>query len=215
MGQAPEPMKFNFSADGGLEALRELEGILCSSNWNRGLDVRDEYIILLIQLIRSGGVVVIERRYPLRYDYSDEERRKADRFTHLCRKRAQNPFLLHFASRFPTHEPDMSVKEYNALFFPDLGFFIRCGDLDAQKMFEMFEHEDGKAVIVAPDSCISNTEGAAYMFVRVIPWPDLTEQLASLREKRLRHMSDMLEEANEKSGIYRFLDKQNEDQSAE
>ena len=205
MEQTPEPMVFDFDEDGGMSAVRKLESILCSSGWSRaGLDFRDERTVLLAQLVRAGGLVIFERRFTLVHDYTDEERSHAGLLSDVCGKRSGSPFLLYWSRLHPGKEPEYTARLHNALFYPELRAYIRCGDLTAEKLFDLFEHEGCDMVAVAPDYVLSNTEGAYYIFCLAIPKAELAAMLESLREKHRNELSEALAQMHEQTGFSPF-----------
>ncbi len=185
-------MVFDFSPEGGRAACQKLERILSSSPWSTGgLNWSDDYTLLLLDLINSGSIEVIERRFALRDDYSDEEQSRAKRLTQLMRKKKVNAFLLHFSSRFPRQENDSQKTMYNALFFPELMTYIRCGNLGAEKMFDMFMLEGCNTVTVAPEYQGSNSDGVAYSFVRAMRYVKLKASVDEIWDKRQRAISEV------------------------
>ena len=59
-----ERVDFDFSGEGGLAAIRQLEDILSSGHWSdRPLDYNDERTMLLLRLIRFGDIVVYKREF--------------------------------------------------------------------------------------------------------------------------------------------------------
>jgi|GEM_PF-1872059 len=196
-----ELIAFDFERDKGMEALKRLENILCSPNWGRSaLDYRDKRTILLIQLIRMNGLLVYEHRYTPNREYTEETRREAEILSHIFRMRSVNQTMFDLLELFPDQEPDTRTREHNALFYPGLNAFIRCGDLNAERMFELFEYDDCEKIIIFPNLYISDTEDAYYIFELAMPKQTLLKVLGEMREERQRELSEALIRANEKRG---------------
>ena len=192
---------FDFDEDGGLKALEKLEAIMCSAHWSRRrLNYEDDRTALLIHLIRLNGLAVYECRNPLEPDYSEENVCRARKLTNLFRKRQMDSSMLKLAMLFPNQEPDLRIREHNALFYPGLKVFIRCGDLDAGDLFDMLEHEGCDGVIVFPGDYATDHTVAYYTFARFMSRQELIEMLEKLREQLQQKMFEIQNLLHEKHG---------------
>jgi hypothetical protein len=181
-----EQISFKFNKD-GLKAFDRLNNILFTSGWNSlhfHEELIDEETKLLFSLLQHNVIKVFECIYETKYDFPEEFMRNANLIACVLRKRN----VYNALDIFSNYAPDLSQTENNALFFPDIKAFIRCGDLTPAKMFGLFEKADCKMIILFQDACISEKESAYYIFECTIPNQVLNDLLQKMHDKRMVQM---------------------------
>ena len=194
-----EQLSFEFNKD-GLKAFDRLNSILFTSGWNSlhlHEQLIDEETKLLFSLLQHNIIRVFECIYAHKYNFPEEFMRNANFIACVLRKRSVHNALYNALDIFSDYAPDLSQTENNALFYPDLKAFIRCGDLSPAKLFELFEKADCEKIILFQDACISGKESAYYIFECTLPKQVLNDLLQKMRDKRLAQMFKHIAAINE------------------
>jgi hypothetical protein len=194
-----EQISFEFNKD-GLKAFDRLNNILFTSGWNSlhlHEELIDEETKLLFSLLQHNVIKVFECIYEPKYNFPEEFMRNANLIACVLRKRNVHNALYNALDIFSNYAPDLSQTKNNALFFPDLKAFIRCGDLTPAKMFGLFEKADCKKIILFQDACISEKESAYYIFECTIPNQVLNDLLQKMQDKRMALMLKHIAACNE------------------
>jgi hypothetical protein len=182
-----EQILFDFEKD-GIKAFDRLDSILFSSNWKHltiSKELSDTETRLLFPLVRSDLLRIFECRYAPSYGPSTELRRKADQLAYLLHKRHVSQSLFDVLTLFAKHEPDPYRNEFNAMSYPDLKAYVRCGDLTPKNLFEMLGIEDCEKIFIFQDTSISENESAYYMIECTLPRQKLFEILEEMRQEAL------------------------------
>jgi hypothetical protein len=180
-----EKILFDFEKD-GIKAFDRLDSILFSSNWKHltiSKELSDTETRLLFPLVRSDLLRIFECRYAPSYGPSTELRRKAGQLAYLLHKRHVSQSLLDVLTLFAEHEPEPYRNEFNAMFYPDLKAYVRCGDLTPKNLFEMLGIEDCEKVFIFQDTSISENESAYYIIECTLPRQKLFEILEEMRQE--------------------------------
>ena len=190
----------------GIQAYNRLDSILFSSGWNHlpfTQELSDMETKLLFPLVSSNLLRIFEHCYAPNHDHSAEVLRKADYLAALLHKRNRSQSLCDLQEIFAKYEPDLTQPRIrcNALFYPELKAYIRCGDLFPQKLFELLEDEDCETIILFPDTCFSDTESAYYTIECTLPKKKLFEVLEKMKIEALTEAANAIEQANLYSNI--------------
>ena len=194
-----ERVSFDFSEGGGLGAVKHLEGILRSGHWSdRGLNYEDEQTMLLLRLLRIGGIAVYKRGYSRKAD-SPELRRRAEDINMFMNKRHVGQTLLDIAGIFSEYEFDGRRTEFNSLFFPELKAFVRYDGLPPERLLELLEKDGCEMVIHFPETS-AGEDDVFYAFMLAMPKALFLEELEKTNERIMESIHDALQKANEKMG---------------
>lgn len=196
----PQKIEFDFTGDGGLEALGRLEDILSAGHWSdHGLDLEAETTALLIRLLGLNGVAVYKKAYEAKSaaEYTAEILSRARLYGSILKKRDDGLSLLPIAALFGDDEPDMSKTEYGALFYPSRRAYVRTGGLPPDRLLDLLAREGCGAVLLFPPY----EENTFYAFVRNMTRDELSEMLEVIRENQQNALFDAVREANEKIGM--------------
>lgn len=180
-----EQILFDFEQD-GIKAFDRLDGILFSPNWNHlpiSKELSDSETRLLFPLVRSDLLRIFECRYVPNYNPSTELRRKANQLAYLLHKRHVSQSLFDVLTLFAEHEPEPYRNEFNAMFYPDLKAYVRCGDLTPKNLFEILGIEDGEKIFLFKGTSVSEKENAYYMIECTLPRQKLFEILGEIRQE--------------------------------
>lgn len=180
-----EQILFNFEQD-GMKAFDRLDGILFSTNWNHlpiSTEFSDSETGLLFALIRSDLLRIFEYRYVPNYDPSPEIQHKATQLAYCLHKRQVPQSLFDVLELFAEHEPEPYQNECNAMFYPDLKAYVRCGDLTPKNLFEMLENEDCEKILLFQGTCVSEKESVYYMIECTLPKQKLFEILGEMQQE--------------------------------
>jgi len=195
-----ERIPFEFNGDGILADAEKLEGILCSGHWSdRTLNYKDERTKLLLRLLQIGGVAVYKREYTPMTDASPEIRRRANELNMFMNKRNVSQMLLDIANIFFSHEYDGAKTIYNALFFPALKAYVRCGGLPPDRLLELLEQDGCEAVMLFPDiRADAGDEDIFYIFMLAMPKDMYLDTLGEMREQIAKTIYEAMRKMEEK-----------------
>lgn len=182
------PKLLDFSGD-ILEAVNKLESVLCNTPWYQHLNIYDDTpneTKVLIKMLRKKALVVSEVYYMPLTKITDEIRKKANEYLDYLYKKNVDCDLFNVAGFFLNHEFEKPPSDRNALFFPHIKAYVRCGDLKPEKIFQFLQRDGCERVIVfngtQPDE--NCPEEAFYSFEMQAPKEYIIERLAGLEEER-------------------------------
>lgn len=195
------PILLDFGGD-ILEAVEKLESVLCNTPWYQRLNIYDDTpneTKLLIRLLRERAIVIGEVYYTPLEKITDEVREKAEEYLDYLYKKNADSDLLNIAGLYLNHEIEKPPSDRNALFFPHIKAYIRCGDLRPEKLFQLLQKDGCERVIVfngaQPDE--NSPEEAFYSFEMQAPKSYIIEQLAELQEERCQGFYDAVKKYND------------------
>jgi len=191
----------DFSGD-IIESIRKLESILYTSGWNKYFMIRSDIQNedkLLVSLIREGAIAVGEVYYTFTYDFTEELKEKAQKyFYRLKRKRNMDSIYLNAVNYFSKYEVDIEKTDNDALFYPDLKAYVRCGDLSPQKLLELMKKDGCERVIIFGNGIYQDKEHPweeFHSFVMQAPKTYILERLEKLEEEVLETIRIALNKA--------------------
>lgn len=176
-----EQITFDFSGDGALAALDRLDDILSSGHWTwRHLDYEVDSTALLIRLLQQNGIGLYRTPYAHKEfaAYSEETRRRAQRYADILHKRDYGASLLHAAELFGEGAPEYPQTVNSALFFPGKKAYVRTGGITPEKLLELLERGDCGMVLLFP----MYESDVFYAFVRNMTRDELHAELEKVRE---------------------------------
>ena len=100
--------------------------------------------------------------------------------------------LLEVAHFFGNREYDISRTIFNALYYPELQAYIRLGGITPDRLFEMLEKEDCKAVILFTDTLPANGVDCFYIISCAMPKDEFLKELEAMQERMLSEMHEAL-----------------------
>jgi len=190
---------FDFSLDGGFDAVKCLEVILRSNHWSDSpLDLEDEMTMLLLKLIRFGDIEVYKRVYSPATE-TPELRRHAQEINFVIKKRHISRALLDIADIFSGYEFDRQKTEFNSLFFPELKAYVRHGGLPPDRLLELLERDGCEKVYLFPNTYADN-ENAYFVFILACSKKHFLKELEKTNERVWEKIHVAITEAMEKSG---------------
>ena len=197
-----ERVDFDFSGEGGLAAIRQLEDILSSGHWSdRPLDYNDERTMLLLRLIRFGDIVVYKREFTYLYLAEDEMPdlwRRAEDMNMFINKRYEGGIMLVIADIFSGYKYEMHKTEYNSLFFPDLKAYVRSGGLPPDRLFGLLERDGCENVFLFPGNS-TDKDNVYFAFALAIPKAQFLEELGKTNERIMEMMYEISRKLAEKN----------------
>ncbi|MDR1638711.1 MAG: hypothetical protein LBC41_03950 [Clostridiales bacterium] len=184
------------------ESFDMLSYIIVRSSWHSYLDLEDYHTELLIKLLHRGGIAVYESRYENADSYSDEVRRKADRYASIMRKKVVSEAILNMVNTFPDLKHDDRTM-LNAPFFPELNAYMRCDGIKPDDLLCLLKQDYCKTVLVFPyyDLPDSKDEWALYAFILEMPRDEYLEEIRKADEDFLKIMGEALERAT--AGVFK------------
>ena len=193
------PAILDFSGD-ILETVNKLESILCTTPWNRCLNIYDtspSETKLLIELLREKSIVVGEVYYNPG-EFTDEITNKAKSYLFYLAKRDVDYNLYTVARIFSKYEIDISLTEKIALYYPDIKAYVRCGDLSPEKLFELLQKDCCERVIIVngakPNE--NSAEEAYYSFEMRTSKSYILERLEKLQDEKMEAIYKVMEKSN-------------------
>jgi len=185
-----DPIILDFSGD-EWEAVKKLESILCTTPWRKHLNVYDDFpseTKLLIQLLREKAIIIGEVYYTPHEKLTEETVKKANTYLLYLHKRQVDHNLYSVVNLFSEYEIDIFLTDRLALFYPHIQAYVRCGDLEPAKLFELMQKDCCKRVIIfngaQPDD--NDPQEAFYSFEMQAPKTYILEKLAELQDKKKR-----------------------------
>jgi len=195
------PKLLDFSGD-ILEAVTKLESVLCNTPWYQHLNIYDDApneAKVLIKLLREKAIVIGEVYYTPLDKVTDEVRKKANEYLDYLYKKNVDSDLLNIAGLYSKHEFEKPPSDRNALLFPHIKAYIRCGDLSPEKLFQLLQKDGCERVIVfngaQPDE--NSPEEAFYSFEMQAPKEYIIGKLAELQEERCQAYYRTMEKVND------------------
>ena len=171
------------------DALKRLETILCTTPWHKHLNVYDPFpseTKLLIKLLRERAIIIGEVYYTPQEELTEETIKKANKYLLYLHKRQVDHNLFNVVNFFSEYEIDISLTDRLALFFPHIQAYVRCGDLEPAKLFELLQKDCCKRVIIfngaQPDD--GNPQEVCYSVEMQAPKTYILEKLAELQDEK-------------------------------
>ena len=197
----------DFSGD-IIESIRKLESILYTSGWNKYIMIHAETPNedkLLFSLIREGAIAVDEVYYTFTRDFTEELKEKAQKyFYRLKRKRNMDSIYLNAVNYFSKHEADIEKTDNDALFYPDIKTYVRCGDLSPRKLLELMRKDGCERVIIFGNGLRQDEEQPweeFHVFSMRVPKAYILERLEKLEEEVLEAIHLALNKAGSNNAI--------------
>lgn len=159
-----DQITFDFQQD-GMSAYDTLDGILFSSGWKHlsvTQETADIETRILVPLLQKDYLRIYEQRYAPTPDITKEMTVSAVRLARFMRKRDPDGAVYNLLRQFGQYEPDLPHTRCNALYYPELKAYVRCGDLQPRILFELLTDADCTKVILFPLTQISEQEAAYY-----------------------------------------------------
>ena len=181
------PFILDFGVD-EWEAVKKLESILCTTPWNRHLNIYDNLpseTKLLIEMLIERAIVIGEVYYTPT-EITEDTRKKARNYLMYLHKREIDYNLLNMVNCFSENEIDMSLTDKFALYYPHIKAYVRCGDLEPEKIFEFLQRDCCERVIIFNDAQpeANSLAEAFYSFEMNAPKAYILEKMAKLQEKK-------------------------------
>ena len=198
------PVILDFGGD-EWEAVKKLEAILCTTPWNHYLNIYDDTpneTKLLLELLREKAIVVGEVYYT-RAEITEEHIRKASEYLLYLHKREIDHNLLSIVNFFSNHEIDIPLTDRFALYYPHIKAYVRCGDLEPVKLFDLLRNDYCEKVIMFNGATTDDGSEyeAFYSFELRMPKTYITEKLAKLQDEK----TEMIFRTLEKIGNDRII----------
>ena len=192
-------VSFDFSVDGGREALNSIECLLRSGHWSdRALNFEDEWTMFLLKLLRFGDIEVYRHGYE-RQEGSEEIRRRAGEFNMFMNKRNVSQTLIDIAAIFYSHEYDSRKTEYNSLFFPELKAFVRYGGIHPDRLLELLGR-DGCGIVYLFSDAFPDDGDVFFAVTLAMPKDAFIKESGDIRERIWDAIGEAVRRADEKAG---------------
>ena len=187
-------VEFDFSVDGGLAAVNQLEDIISSGHWSdRSLDYNDERTMLLLKMLRFGYIAVYSRSFsPITESEAEapELWRHARDMNLFVNKRYDGGILLDIADVFSEYEYDKNKTEFNSLFYPELNAYVRSGGLPPYRLLELLERDGCDKIFLFPGNS-TDKDDVYYLFALAVPKKRFLDELEKMNERIMETMFEV------------------------
>lgn len=136
-----------------------LDGILYSSG-RKGLSIDLGYAEetqLLFALLRCEVMKIYECDCLYKIEFTEDFRREANKTANLLQKRSVTHPLYNALLMLSEYAPDLQRTLHNALYYPELRAYLRCGDLSPETLFELLGTGDCDKIILFHDTAPAET----------------------------------------------------------
>jgi hypothetical protein len=189
---------FDFDRD-WRNSFEKLERIICSSHWASGIDIsgslhRDHP--LLLDLIKTGTVVIDECEYELHAPTTDNE--NARHIESMLGKRSSHPVLRDMAALFADEPFERSEHYRNTLYLPNIKAFSRADGMKPEDIAEMLARNDCEKIILFPYFPLEE-KPAYYELTLGVTKENFVHFMNRVEEQRLSEMHEAIMMADERS----------------
>lgn len=149
---------FDFDKD-SVSVFDALDGILFSSG-RQSLSIDPEYAgetRLLFTLLQRGAVKIYECDCLYKTKFPKDFQREAHKIANILQKRSVTNPLYNALHMLSDYEPDLQRTLGNALYYPELRAYLRCGDLSPEKLFALLGAGECDRIILFHDTAPAET----------------------------------------------------------
>jgi len=107
---------------------------------------------LLFMLLQCEAMKIYECDCLYKSRFEEEFQREADKIADILQKRSVKHPLYNALHMLSEYTPDLNRTLHNALYYPELKAYLRCGDLSPEKLFDLLAAGDCDKVILFHDT---------------------------------------------------------------
>jgi len=176
--------------------LAKLDFIMCASPWSQHPIYELHETKLLIDMICKKEIIIKEIYYPSLMDITQESINKATNYLRYLNNRKEVSTILESVHLFSKYEINVKLTDKLALYYPDIKAFVRCGDLDTKRFFELLEKEHCERIIIFNGKSPEQNnlkEDVFYLFEMEAPKNHISKRFKEFRKKQLEETRKILD----------------------